>query len=199
MRILRAIVAVAAGVSTLLVLGAHAAHSSRAAVRHDAAPPAVADGDIAPVDIAAPVPTDALVTPVATPESTPQASAAAPHSRLLSADGRIDTAVGAYTDCHGDAPLPRYEAAIDTCVPGRTYFVGHNPGIFGPLFDEPVGTLIAWWDGAGARHELRIVARRTWARSDSGGLAPPVSGDVAAQFQTCISTSEELILDAVIA
>jgi hypothetical protein len=187
--------------TTLCVLGVHGAHGSRAVAWHDAAPPALAHWDVMPVNVVTSVPTQTLVTPEATP--TRYASAppppAAPRARLLSADGRLDTAVGAYGDCHGSAPLPRDEAAIDVCVPGRTYFVGHNPGVFAPLLDEPVGGLISWWDGSGVRQELRIVARRTWARSESGGLAPPVSGDVAAQFQTCLSTSEELIVDAVLA
>ena len=147
-------------------------------------------------------------TPSPTPEVTPTALATllpapsthhaeAPHNRLLSADGTLDTGVGIYTDCHGATELPRYNAAIDTCVTDRTYFVGHNPGVFTPLFNEAIGALIAYWDATGTRHELRIVARRSWPRDESGGLAPPVSSEVVAQFQTCISTTEELILDAV--
>ena len=191
-----------AGITALCVSGVDAAHRlpvMRASVRTATSPPST------------PSPT---VTDTPTPALTPTAPAtllptlvpvpafhrvAPPRNRLASADGSMDTGVGVYADCHGATPLPRYEAAIDTCVSGRIYFVGHNPGVFSPLFNQGVGALIAYWDGAGVRHELRIIARRDWARDQDGGLAPPVSGDVVAQFQTCISTTEELILDAVAA
>lgn len=91
----------------------------------------------------------------------------------------------------------RLISAVDTCITDRTYFVGHSPGAFSPLFEANVGAAIAWRDGAGVLHPLRIVARRDWTRGDSAP-PPPVSADVVAQFQTCIDSfgSQELILDA---
>jgi hypothetical protein len=122
-----------------------------------------------------------------------------PHSRLLSEDGRLDTGVGVYSDCRGTTEVSHAVAAVDTCIGGRTYFVGHNPGVFTPLLAETVGSAVTWWDGNGTAHRLRIVARRDWMRDD--GVPPMVSGAVVAQFQTCLVAdgSRDLILDAVAA
>ena len=193
------------GITALCVSGVDAAH--RVPVVRVSAP--VATPSPLPMPSSTPSPTPTATVDIPTPAITTTlvplpvlrrpAPAAPPRNRLISADREIDTGVGVYSDCHGGTPLPSYQAAIDTCVGGRLYFVGHNPGVFSALVDEGDGALIAWWDGAGVRHELRIVARRDWPRDQNGGLAPPVSGDVVAQFQTCISTTEELILDAVAA
>lgn len=136
-------------------------------------------------------------TVAATPPPPARPPAATVRSRLVSADGRLDTAVGVYGDCSGATELAHAVAAVDTCVGDRTYFVGHNPGVFTPLMSETVGSVVTWYDGAGVAHPLRIVARRDWMRA--GGVPPMVSGDVVAQFQTCLVAdgSEDLILDAV--
>jgi len=116
---------------------------------------------------------------------------------LISADGTLSTGVGVYSDCTGQAPVPRTTAAIDTCIGGVTYFDGHNPGVFTPLMSMPIGEVITWWDSAGHAHPLRIVAERRWAHT-SGTLGPATAG-VVAQFQTCITAdgSVNLIIDAV--
>jgi hypothetical protein len=134
-------------------------------------------------------------TPVAPPAPPPPT----PHSRLLSADGRLDTGVGVYSDCRGTTEVSHAVAAIDTCIGGRSYFVGHNPGVFTPLLAETIGSVVMWWDSNGNAHRLRIVARRDWMRDD--GVPPMVSGAVVAQFQTCLVAdgSRDLILDAVAA
>jgi hypothetical protein len=136
-------------------------------------------------------------TPAAPPAPPPPP--ATPHSRLLSDDGRLDTGVGVYSDCRGTTEVSHAVAAVDTCIGGRTYFVGHNPGVFTPLLSETVGSVVTWWDGNGTAHRLRIVARRDWMRDD--GVPPMVSGAVVAQFQTCLVAdgSRDLILDAVAA
>jgi hypothetical protein len=105
--------------------------------------------------------------------------------------------VGTYSDCSGSTAVSRSIAQIDTCIGGRLYFLGHNPGVFTPLLAESVGSVVTWWDGNGAAHRLQIVARRPWVRAD--GVPPPVSGAVSAQFQTCTVSdgSRDLILDAV--
>src|SRR5207237_1096317 len=74
-------------------------------------------------------------------------------------------------------------AAVDTCVRGRTYFVGHNQGVFTPLMHMGPGSLITWYDARGAVHRYRVVAVR-----DAAGGAHPLttsSHRVDAQFQTC--------------
>lgn len=154
-------------------------------------------------------------TPVPTPQPTPAPTAtpappppppppppptrppAPPRNLLRSDDGRLATGVGIYSDCSGNTPLTHSEAAIDTCVTGRTYFVGHNPGVFTPLLSESVGSIITWWDGNATAHRLRIVAVRSWTWSN--GVPPPVSGAVTAQFQTCEVSdgSKDWIYDAV--
>ncbi|HZS13833.1 MAG TPA: hypothetical protein VFC09_04475 [Candidatus Dormibacteraeota bacterium] len=158
------------------------------------APPTLAPTpDPTPAPTAPPAPRAAARTPVPAPPPPP----APPRNHLASADGRLDTGVGVYSDCGGTTALSHAYAAIDTCVGGRTYFVGHNPGVFTPLLSETIGSVITWWDSSGAAHPLRIVARRDWARAD--GVPPMVSGAVVAQFQTCLVSdgSEDLILDAV--
>jgi hypothetical protein len=117
---------------------------------------------------------------------------------LLSADGTLRTTVGWYSDCSGRTPLGRAAAAIDTCIGGRSYFVGHNPGVFTPLMHMGVGSVITWYDSNASAHDLRISAIRTW--NYSNGIAPPLSGSVA-QFQTCETAdgSVERVFDAVAA
>lgn len=117
------------------------------------------------------------------------------HNRLVSSDGTLNTYVGYYSDCSGRTALTHASAAIDTCVGGRTYFVGHNPGVFTPLFHMGVGTIITWFDGAGNAHRLRIIGVRSWYRSSG---VPPLLGGAVAQFQTCITSdgSVERIMDA---
>jgi hypothetical protein len=138
----------------------------------------------------------------ATPEPSAPPRTPAPvvlRNHLHSADGRLDTAVGVYSDCSGGTALTHAAAAVDTCVTQDTYFVGHNPGVFTPLLSESVGSLITWWDGSGQAHVLRIVAVRSWLRAD--GVAPQVSAAVVAQFQTCEVSdgSKDWIYDAVAA
>jgi hypothetical protein len=152
---------------------------------------------------ATPVPT-AIPTLAPTPRPTARPTAppppppppAPPRNLLRSADGRLYTGVGVYGDCTGRTPLTHSEAAIDTCVTGRTYFVGHNPGVFTPLLSESVGSVITWWDGAGHAHVMRVVAVRKWTAAN--GVPPPVSGAVVAQFQTCANAdgSVDWIYDA---
>jgi len=214
----RSAVALTLGIVATTVASAYGVDAATAprptAQSNHAAAPEIVAWDVATTVWTTPPPILDIESPVSTaspvPTTLPSASASAPsprrvialpptapRSRLISADGRLDTAVGVYSDCTGAAPLPRYQAAIDTCITNRTYFVGHSPGAFSPLLDENVGTIIQWWDGAGALHRLRIVARRDWTRG-SGAPAPPVSSDVVAQFQTCLDStgSQELILDA---
>jgi hypothetical protein len=134
-----------------------------------------------------------VVVPIAAPQRAP--APASYHNRLVSSDGSINTYVGYYSDCSGRTALTHASAAIDTCVGGRTYFVGHNPGVFTPLFHMGVGTIITWFDGAGHAHRLRIVGVRTWYRSAG---VPGLLGGAVAQFQTCVTSdgSVERIMDA---
>lgn len=120
---------------------------------------------------------------------------AQPRNWLVSADGTLNTGVGIYDDCTGRTRLTRRSAAVDGCVTGRTYFVGHNPGVFAPLMDLSIGAILTWYDSGGVPHRLRILAVRRWQRS--AGIPTLLNGAVA-QFQACITAdgSLERILDA---
>jgi hypothetical protein len=168
----------------------HISHASEVAADLAQPAPAPAPAAAAP---APPAPVRTVVHRVA-----PARAPSAPWSyrnRLISADGSLNTGVGYYGDCTGRTALTHSMAAIDGCVGGRTYFVGHNPGVFTPLMHFSVGALITWYDGAGTAHRLRIIAVRQW--SHSAGVPPLISG-ATTEFQTCITAdgSLERILDA---
>jgi hypothetical protein len=103
---------------------------------------------------------------------------------LISDDGSLRTPVGSYRDCSGVSPIP-FTAALWTCVPGRLYFVGHNPGVFTPLLHMRVGDGLLYIDHSGSPHRYRIVRIEDWGRA--AGLPPPSSADVVAQLQTCVT------------
>ena len=68
-----------------------------------------------------------------------------------------------------------------TCVARRTYFLGHNPGVFTPLMRMAVGSRITWYDADGSAHPLRIVSVPTLAHVG----VPSLFSGATAQFQTC--------------
>ena len=118
-------------------------------------------------------------------------------NRLVSADGTLDVLVGSYGDCTGASPISADHADLDSCFPGRAYFVGHSPGAFSPLLHMHAGAEITWFDAEGNANRFRIVAERDFRRNSGWlSLARP---DVAAQFQTCLTADGalDLILDAV--
>ncbi|MFN2452364.1 MAG: hypothetical protein ABR541_08425 [Candidatus Dormibacteria bacterium] len=166
-----------------------------------ASDPVAAPAPAAPAQPAIAPPAGPAPAPMAPVHAAPPAPAPAPapaptfRSRLVSQDGSLNTGVGYYGDCSGRTPLTRGSAAIDGCIGGRLFFVGHNPGVFTPLMHMGVGSIITWWDGGGTAHRLRIVAVRQWVHS---GLPPfPVNGGTV-QFQTCITADGSLdrLLDA---
>lgn len=120
-----------------------------------------------------------------------------PENRLVSAQLGLDTGVGVYADCSRVTELTHESAAIDACLPGRNYFIGHNPGVFTPLLNTQVGDTITYYDAGGNAHPYRVVGIRTWNRF--WGSPPFVEPDVVAQFQTCITLDAtwDQILDAV--
>ncbi|HSP64800.1 MAG TPA: hypothetical protein VLO10_01290 [Candidatus Deferrimicrobium sp.] len=153
-------------------------------------PHATSPASVAPVP---PAPVSRSVVRIAAPQHAP--TPLSYHNRLISSDGSINTSVGFYSDCNGRTALSHALADIDTCVGGRTYFVGHNPGVFTPLFHMGLGTIITWFDGGGNAHRLRIIGVRTWHRP--AAVLGPLGGAIA-QFQTCITpdSSLERIMDA---
>jgi hypothetical protein len=159
--------------------------------------PVVQQAASTPVPV--PVPVPVVSHPVVAP---PPAPAPPPLVRnyLTSADGTLHTGVGAYTDCSGRTPLTHATAAIDTCIRGPLYFVGHNVGVFTPLMHMEVGAIITYNDGAGTAHVWRVSSvRASWASAN--GVPPATGPDVVAQFQTCVVAdgSVDRILDVVAA
>jgi hypothetical protein len=148
--------------------------------------------------LAASTPVPAPPPPAATPRPLPPPPPAVLRNLLVSADGTLRTGVGVYTDCSGDTPLTRSESAIDTCIPGPLYFVGHNVGVFTPLMHMGAGSVITYYDGSATAHRWRVVSvRAAWHSAD--GVPQPTEGDVVAQFQTCVvpDGSIDRILDVV--
>jgi hypothetical protein len=146
------------------------------------------------VERAASVPVVAPTPPVARPLPAPVVR----HNWLKSGDGSLDTGVGVYSDCSGATELTHTSAAIDTCVAGPPYFVGHNAGVFTPLMHMGVGSIITYYDGDAVAHAWRVVSvRASWRSAD--GVPPPTQPDVVAQFQTCAvpDGSIDRILDVV--
>jgi hypothetical protein len=146
----------------------------------------------------APVPVPAPVVRRPAPAPPPPPAPVVRHNRLTSGDGTLDTAVGVYGDCSGRTELTHAMAAIDTCIPGPQYFVGHNVGVFTPLMHMGVGAIITYYDGSATGHAWRVVSVRGDWRSANG--VPPATGpDVVAQFQTCVVAdgSVDRILDVV--
>lgn len=139
----------------------------------------------------APPPPPPAPRPVVAPPPPP--APVSYHWRLTGPNG-LNTGVGFYSDCSGRTALTHSIAAIDTCVGGRTFFVGHNPGVFTPLMYTGVGAIIIYWDGNGVPHALRVFAVRTWIHSGF----PSMLAGATAEFQTCITAdgSVDRILDA---
>lgn len=157
----------------------------------------------APTPLAMPVPIVHRTVPVRAVAPVPRLAGPLPapvvrRNWLTSGDGTLDTAVGVYTDCSGSTALSRRSAAIDTCIPGPPYFVGHNAGVFTPLMHMGVGSTITYHDQNAVAHVWRVVSvRADWRAAD--GAAPPTQADVVAQFQTCVvpDGSIDRILDVV--
>ncbi len=147
----------------------------------------------APVQVPAPV----VVHRAPAPPPPPPAPVVL-RNQLSSGDGTLHTAVGIYGDCSGRSELTHAMAAIDTCIPGPQYFVGHNVGVFTPLMHMGVGSIITYYDGGATAHVWRVVSvRANWV--SASGLPPATQGDVVAQFQTCVvpDGSIDRILDVV--
>jgi hypothetical protein len=144
-----------------------------------------------------PLPPPVMPPPqVMPPPATPPPPPSYARDWLTSIDGTLHTSVGTYHDCSGSQTLTHAAAAIDLCMQGRAYFVGHNPGVFTPLLHLDVGDLLMWYDHAGGAHRLQIVMVRIWR---GGAVLPVVRPGIAAQFQTCIDLAGRTrrVLDAV--
>lgn len=141
------------------------------------------------LDAAAAVVAAAPVTPPPAPN---------PSNLLVSENGTLRVDLGIYNDCSGWSPVGHELAYMNICY-GRTYFIGHNPGVFTPLLNMQPGDVITWYDGDSFAHRLKIVSVRVVSRF--GGVPVPVNANVVAQFQTCevLDGTFDRILDAEIA
>ena len=95
--------------------------------------------------------------------------------------------------------VPHGEAVIDTCVSGRLYLLGHNPGVFSGAFSLGAGSTLTYDDSNGVVHHYRVVGVRTIDTQRS--VFPParVEPDVSLQLQTCVNISGSVVrlIDAV--
>lgn len=98
--------------------------------------------------------------------------------------GGLYTGVTNYTDCTGRTPLTTYSAALDTCVTGRAYFVGHNPGVFSPILNYHPGDVVTFYNGRGLQDHFTVVGSRDWVW---GNGIPPLLPGARVQFQTCLT------------
>jgi hypothetical protein len=191
-------------VSPVPSLTASAAMSVDTAHIHATAAPTPAPTPVpAPVPVvqraaSTPVPVPAPVVTRPAPTPPPPPAPVVLRDRLTSGDSSLDTAVGAYGDCSGRTELTHAMAAIDTCISGPQYFVGHNVGVFTPLMHMGVGAIITYYDGSAAAHVWRVVSvRADW--HSANGVPAATGSDVVAQFQTCVVAdgSIDRILDVV--
>lgn len=103
-----------------------------------------------------------------------------PHANTLQGLNGLNTSVGVYNDCTGKTVLPSAYAAVDPCINGRTYFVGHNAGVFTPLISYQNGQHILYTDGNQNRHDLTIT------RIIDNQPGNQLLGNIGLfQFQTC--------------
>ena len=148
------------------------------------------------VQLAASIPVR-VAAPRAPRPVTPSPAPQVMRNSLTSGDGTLHTGVGVYADCTGQTPLTSSEAAIDPCMSGPTYFVGHNVGVFTPLMHMTVGSTITYHDGSGVAHHWRVVSVRD-DHASATGVAAPTQADVVAQFQTCETYSPSGQFDRIV-
>lgn len=107
--------------------------------------------------------------------------------------------MGWYSDCSGRSAVPHGEAVIDTCVPGRLYFLGHNPGVFSGAFSLGMGSTLTYDDSKGGAHRYRVVGVRTIDTRSAAFPPAGVESNVSLQLQTCVNSSGSIVrlIDAV--
>jgi hypothetical protein len=129
----------------------------------------------------------------------PSPAPAPPSNHISSGNGAIDTGVGWYSDCSGRSIVPHGDAVIDTCVPGRLYLLGHNPGVFSGAFSLDMGATLTYNDSSGVAHHYRVVGVRTIETQSSAFPPATVRPDVSLQLQTCVNSSGSVVrlIDAV--
>ncbi len=66
--------------------------------------------------------------------------------------------VGWYTDCLGQAPVPRWGTWRWNCAgANNTYILAHNPGVFTPILGLQPGDVVDYGDPGGAVHAYRVT------------------------------------------
>jgi len=66
--------------------------------------------------------------------------------------------VGWYTDCLGQAPVPRWGTWRWNCAgANNTYILGHNPGVFTPILGLRPGDVVQYGDTAGTIRSYRVT------------------------------------------
>ncbi len=113
-----------------------------------AAPPAVAPGALRPP----------LIDPdgAANP-SVPDLPAGKANWLSIARLG-LNQPVGWYTDCHGQAPVPRWGTWRWKCAgANNTYILAHNPGVFTPILGLRLGDTVRYGDPGGTVRAYRVT------------------------------------------
>jgi sortase (surface protein transpeptidase) len=92
--------------------------------------------------------------------------------------------VGWYSDCLGQAPVPRWGAWRWSCAgTNNTYIMAHNPGTFTPILRLHVGDVVEYGDSSGRVHTYRVSSTTIVTNTT---LWPLASTDaVSLTLQTC--------------
>lgn len=89
-----------------------------------------------------------------------------------------------YTDCSGQAAVPRNSGARDWCSAANVvYLVGHNPGDFTPFLRVHTGDLVRYWDKNGDPTTYRFTAVTQASRAQA--ILADNGGAPALVVQTC--------------
>jgi len=91
----------------------------------------------------------------------PQVPAAAAVRANWISIGRLGLSqpVGWYTDCQGQAPVPRWGTWRWNCSgANNTYILAHNPGVFTPILGLRPGDAVQYTDPAGVLRTYRVIS-----------------------------------------
>ena len=92
--------------------------------------------------------------------------------------------VGWYSDCLGQAPVPRWGAWRWSCAGANNiYVMAHNPGVFTPILGLRAGDIVRYGDPSGQVHTYRVSSTTIVSNTQMWPLgATPTS---SLTLQTC--------------
>lgn len=92
--------------------------------------------------------------------------------------------VGWYSDCLGQAAVPRWGAWRWSCAgANNTYIMAHNPGTFTPILHLQVGDVVKYGDPSGQVHTYRVSSTTIVTNTTLWPLA--ATDALSLTLQTC--------------